>query len=101
MPPRGVKSAKRRRQYEYIKKSVSARGRSNKVAERIAAATTNMTRREKGVARIAGRDLRFHVARFDLARSRGDPDAAARNFGGFGPRRRPRPPHLTRGVATD
>jgi hypothetical protein len=28
-------------------------------------------------ARIAGRDLRFQVAGFDLARSRGDPDAAA------------------------
>lgn len=31
-------------------------------------------------ARIAGRDLRFQVARFDLARSRGDPDAAVRDF---------------------
>ena len=48
MPPRGVKSAKRKRQYEHIKRSVSARGRSNKTAERIAAATTNKTRRKKG-----------------------------------------------------
>jgi hypothetical protein len=48
MPPRGVKSAKRKRQYEHIKRSESARGRSNKVAERIAAATTNKTRRKKG-----------------------------------------------------
>jgi len=48
MPPRGVKSAKRKRQYEHIKQSESARGRSNKVAERIAAATTNKTRRKKG-----------------------------------------------------
>jgi hypothetical protein len=48
MPPRGVKSAKRKRQYEHIKRSASARGRSNKVAERIAAATTNKTRRKKG-----------------------------------------------------
>ena len=48
MPPRGVKSAKRKRQYEHIKRSESARGRSNKVAERIAAATTNKTRRAKG-----------------------------------------------------
>jgi hypothetical protein len=31
-------------------------------------------------ARIAGRDLRFQVARFDLTRSRGDPDAAAREY---------------------
>lgn len=48
MPPRGVKSPKRKRQYEKIKKSAIARGRSPKVAKRIAAATTNKTRREKG-----------------------------------------------------
>jgi hypothetical protein len=48
MPPRGVKSAKRKRQYEHIKRSETARGRSNNTAERIAAATTNKTRAEKG-----------------------------------------------------
>ena len=48
VPPRGVKSAKRKRQYEHIKRSESARGRSNKTAERIAAATTNKTRAKKG-----------------------------------------------------
>jgi hypothetical protein len=48
MPPRGVKSATRKRQYEHIKRTASARGRSNEVAERIAAATTNKTRRKKG-----------------------------------------------------
>ena len=48
MPPRGVKSTKRTRQYEHIKRSESARGRSNKTAERIAAATTNKTRAKKG-----------------------------------------------------
>jgi hypothetical protein len=48
MPPRGVKSEKRKRQYEKIKRSATARGRSTKVAERIAAATTNKTRRKKG-----------------------------------------------------
>jgi len=48
MPPRGVTSEKRKRQYEHIKKSEAARGRSNKTAERIAAATTNKTRSEKG-----------------------------------------------------
>lgn len=48
MPPRGVKSPKRKRQYEKIKKSAIARGRSTKTAKRIAAATTNKTRREKG-----------------------------------------------------
>jgi hypothetical protein len=48
MPPRGVKSAKRKRQYEKIKRSALRRGRSPKVAKRIAAATTNKTRRKKG-----------------------------------------------------
>ena len=48
MPPRGVKSAKRKRQYEEIKKSAKRRGKSEKVASRIAAATTNKTRRQKG-----------------------------------------------------
>ena len=49
MPPRGVKKGtKRARQYEHIKESEEKRGRSAKVAERIAAATTNKTRREKG-----------------------------------------------------
>ena len=48
MPPRGVKSAKRKRQYEKIKQSALKRGRSTATAERIAAATTNKTRRQKG-----------------------------------------------------
>ena len=48
MPPRGVKSAKRKRQYEKIKASAKRQGRSTAVAKRIAAATTNKTRREKG-----------------------------------------------------
>jgi hypothetical protein len=43
-----VKSPKRERQYEHIKKSELQRGRSPKVAKRIAAATTNKTRRAKG-----------------------------------------------------
>jgi hypothetical protein len=48
MPPRGVTSEKRTRQYEHIKASEKKAGRSEKVAERIAAATTNKTRREMG-----------------------------------------------------
>lgn len=51
MPPRGVKSAKRKRQYEKIKASAKKRGRSPAVAKRIAAATTNKTRRQKGEAK--------------------------------------------------
>jgi hypothetical protein len=48
MPPKGVKSAKRKRQYEHIKESEKKQGRSTKAAKRIAAATTNKTRRKKG-----------------------------------------------------
>ena len=48
MPPTGVTSKKRERQYEHIKQSELKQGRSLKVAKRIAAATTNKTRREKG-----------------------------------------------------
>ncbi|HSU72859.1 MAG TPA: hypothetical protein VLJ21_03350 [Candidatus Binatia bacterium] len=48
MPPRGVRSAKRKRQYEKIKRSALKYGHSLRVAKRIAAATTNKTRRMKG-----------------------------------------------------
>jgi hypothetical protein len=41
-------SAKRERQYEHIKSGEKQRGRSEKTAERIAAATVNKTRSEKG-----------------------------------------------------
>ena len=51
MPPRGVKGAKNKRMYEKIKKSAKARGRSTRTAKRIAAATTNKTRRRKGETR--------------------------------------------------
>ena len=46
MPPRGVKGAKQKRQYEHIKESATKRGRSAKVAKRIAAATVNKQRRK-------------------------------------------------------
>jgi hypothetical protein len=48
MPPRGVKSAKRTRQYEKIKASAKKQGRSTATAKRIAAATVNKQRREAG-----------------------------------------------------
>ena len=48
MPPRGVESPKRKRQYEHIKESELERGASEETAERIAAATVNKTRHEKG-----------------------------------------------------
>ena len=46
MPPRGVKSPKRKRQYEHIKESEKARG--NPRAEEIAARTVNKERSEAG-----------------------------------------------------
>jgi len=41
-------SPKRERQYDHIKEGEEERGRSEKTAERIAAATVNKTRAEKG-----------------------------------------------------
>jgi len=48
MPPRGVKSPKRKRQYEHIKESAKKRGRSTKRAKEIAARTVNKQRRKAG-----------------------------------------------------
>lgn len=48
MPPRGVKSAKRKRQYEHIKDSERKQGRSTKRAKEIAARTVNKQRRQAG-----------------------------------------------------
>lgn len=48
MPPRGVEKPKRKRQYEHIKESELKQGKSEEDAKRIAAATVNKTRREKG-----------------------------------------------------
>ena len=53
MPPRGVKGAKNKRMYEKIKKSAKSSGRSTKTAKRIAAATVNKTRSEKGETKAA------------------------------------------------
>ncbi len=48
MPPRGVKSAKRKRQYEHIKRSAKSRGASIRRAKEIAARTVNKQRRKSG-----------------------------------------------------
>jgi hypothetical protein len=48
MPPTGVKSRKRARQYEHIKESEQKQGRSTARAKQIAAATVNKQRREAG-----------------------------------------------------
>ncbi|HEX9049943.1 MAG TPA: hypothetical protein VF841_05360 [Anaeromyxobacter sp.] len=48
MPPRGVKSPKRKRQYEHIKRSERSEGRSLRRAKEIAARTVNKQRRKAG-----------------------------------------------------
>jgi len=48
LPPRGVEKPKRKRKYEHIKLSELERGASEQDVKRIAAATVNKTRREKG-----------------------------------------------------
>ena len=48
MPPRGVKSPKRKRQYQHIKRSARSRGASLRRAEEIAARTVNKARRKAG-----------------------------------------------------
>jgi hypothetical protein len=58
MPPRGVKSAKRKRQYEHIKESEKREGRSTKRAKQIAAATVNKQRRQSGQTKKKGSSRR-------------------------------------------
>ena len=56
MPPRGVKKgSKRARQYEHIKDSLEERGRSEDVAEEIAARTVNKERARHGESRTASK----------------------------------------------
>ena len=56
MPPRGVKKGtKRARQYEHIKDSLESRGRSEAVAEEIAARTVNKERARHGESKTASR----------------------------------------------
>ena len=56
MPPRGVKpDSKRGRQYEEIKSSLRQRGRSEPVAEEIAARTVNKERARSGESRQRSR----------------------------------------------
>ena len=56
MPPRGVKKGtKRARQYEHIKESELEQGRSEDLAEEIAARTVNKERARYGESRTASR----------------------------------------------
>jgi hypothetical protein len=51
MPPRGVKSPKRKRQYEHIKQSATKRGTRTRRAKEIAARTVNKQRRKAGTTK--------------------------------------------------
>ena len=53
MPPRGVKSAKRKRQYEHVKESELERGVGEDRAEEIAARTVNKQRAQSGETKAA------------------------------------------------
>ncbi len=53
MPPKGVKSPKRKRQYEHIKRSIQKRGGGR--AKEIAARTVNKQRRRSGETKARGR----------------------------------------------
>ena len=55
MPPRGLKSQKRTRQYEHVKESELARGVSPARAKQIAARTVNKLRSKAGEAKTAPR----------------------------------------------
>ena len=61
MPPRGVKSAKRKRQYEHIKESEEARGSSR--AEEIAARTVNKQRAQAGETKRSRRGRKRSAGR--------------------------------------
>lgn len=77
MPPRGVTSEKRKRQYEKIKTSLKRKGRSEGTASRIAAATTNQTRTAKGETKEKKSPTERKRAKADMSRA-GRKGAAAR-----------------------
>jgi len=63
MPPRGVKSAKRERQYEHIKESEKKRGVGTDRAEEIAARTVNKQRSEAGETKAASKSASTKTTR--------------------------------------
>jgi hypothetical protein len=55
MPPKGVKSRKRTRQYEKVLKSIKSEGRYTGRQKEVAARIVNKTRRKKGETRTRTR----------------------------------------------
>jgi hypothetical protein len=71
MPPKGVKSPKRKRQYEHIKRSVQERGgRSAGRAKEIAARTVNKQRRKAGQPKKKGGARRSSAGRSRRSKGR-------------------------------
>lgn len=79
--PQEAWRAKRERQYREIKKSLKKRGRSNDVAEEIAARTVNKERARSGEARQGSRLSRRDISSGRRAglRSRGGPRGRTRD----------------------
>jgi hypothetical protein len=73
MPPRGVTSAKRKRQYEHILESEEKAGRGERRAKEIAARTVNKQRRQAGETK---------TARKRTTRRAAAPRSGARSSGG-------------------
>lgn len=67
--PRNQWSEKRERQYEHVKESLEERGRSEKTAKRIAAATVNQTRTAKGETKEPKTSAERSEAREDMSRA--------------------------------
>ena len=67
--PQEAWSAKRERQYDHIKKELKEKGRSERTAERIAAATVNQTRTAKGETKTAKSAADRAKAKSDLGRA--------------------------------
>jgi len=55
MPPKGVKSKKRKRQYEKVLKSIKGKGKYKGRQKEVAARIVNKTRRTKGETKSARR----------------------------------------------
>jgi hypothetical protein len=62
-------SPKRERQYEHVRESEKERGRPEKTAERIAAATVNQTRTAKGETKEAKSPAEREQAQRDMSRA--------------------------------
>ena len=75
--PQATWSQKRERQYEHIKEGLEARGRTEELAEEIAARTVNKERARAGEARTASPD--FHLR--PLLWTPGRPSIAPRPWG--------------------